>query len=217
MNKQEKEYLISRYNDPDLTDAEKREIQACMEQDGEADRMLRQYQALDQGLERLAGKFDLKGVDFDRFASHLQDSLSALPRTAVRSAWRHHWHKIVPLAAAALIVLAFTVLVTLQFSQQNRSSVIVIDPRKQLSAKASQAVEIGIVEIGGPQTAKGDFLVKSNIEVSEPTQISKAKLMELFPSSLQENREVWCGSFGHVPRDAQSTQKTSENEPLILF
>lgn len=211
MNKQEKEYVISRYNDPDLTIEEKVQIQTWRREDREVEEMLREYEKLDRGLERMASPTDLNGVDFDKFAAGVRDLLPAR-RSAARSVWMRHWHKIVPLAAAALIVLAFTVLVGLQFSQQKQpSSVLVIHPVRELSAQAGN-----IVEIGGPRAAKGDFQIRSNIEVSEPSQLSQAEMQKLFPSVLPEKGGVvW--SFGNAAGEASSSVKTTEPELLFLF
>ena len=82
MNKQEKEYVISRYNDPDLTIGEKVQIQTWRQEDREVEEMLREYEKLDRGLERLAGPVDLRGVDFDKFASGVRDLLPARRRSA---------------------------------------------------------------------------------------------------------------------------------------
>jgi len=212
MNKQEKEYIISRYNDPDLTAEEKVQIQTWRREDRDVEEMLRDYQELDRGLERLAGPMELKGVNFDKFAAGVRDLLPARRRSAARSVWMRHWHKIVPLAAAALIVLAFTVLVGLQFSQQKQtSSVLVIHPVRELSAQAGN-----IVEIGGPRAAKGDFQIRSNIEVSEPTRLSQAEMQKLFPSVLPENGGVvW--SFGNAAGETSSSVKASESEMLFIF
>jgi len=210
MNKQEKEYIISRYNDPDLTIGEKGQLQTWRQEDREVEEMLREYEKLDRGLERLAGPMELKGVDFDKFAAGVRDLLPARRRSAARSVWMRHWHKIVPLAAAALIFLAFSVLVGLQFSQQ-QPSVLVIHPVRELSAQAGN-----IVEIGGPRAAKGDFQIRSNIEVSEPARLSQAEMQKLFPSVLPENGGVvW--SFGNAAGEASSSVKASEPEMLFIF
>jgi anti-sigma-K factor RskA len=213
MNTQEKEFLVSRYNDPDLTADEKAQISELMQQDADIADWLKQYQNLDQQLGQLSGKVDLGGIDFDRFAARIQEGIQDHKETVPHSGRKLHWHRIIPLAAAAMIVLAFSVLVSLQFSQQSTSMVTVIGPTKDLGKTVST-----VVTITGPQIANEELSVRSAVTISEPTKYSKAELMELFPSTLQNTDEVlWCSSFGGESDENETTKKNSENGPLILF
>jgi anti-sigma factor RsiW len=99
--REEQELLISRYDDPDLTDPERQELDALLDGEPEARAIVEQYRKLDDQLATLA---DLSSsVDFDRFRDGVNDKLDRLQ--ARRPVRRLLWRVLVPLSAAAVFLL----------------------------------------------------------------------------------------------------------------
>lgn len=95
------EILISRFDDPDLTDSERQELDQQLQSNSEAQEYHRQLQSLDKHLDALAPNIDQ--IDFRGFAYAVNKQIDAIQtsRPPRRIAWR--W--LAPLSAAAAIVM----------------------------------------------------------------------------------------------------------------
>ena len=104
MNSEQLEQLVSRYNDPDLTEQERAQLGEVLRDNAEAQELLRQYQKLDDAL---AGLPDVtSGVDQGRFTAEVKSALAQGRRksqsTAARpSRFRLGW----PMRVAALVAV----------------------------------------------------------------------------------------------------------------
>ena len=97
----EMEILISRFDDPDLTKSERRQLDDLLQSNPEAQDYHRQLQSLDKRLNRLTAEIDR--IDLRGFARevNLRIDMVETPRRSRRSAWR--W--LAPLTAAAAVVM----------------------------------------------------------------------------------------------------------------
>ncbi len=99
----ENENLVSRYDDPELSAAERRELIELLETDDEARDLEAQYRRLDAELETLPDGLD--GVDFTGFRRRIRESIETAP--VIRRPYRQLWTRWAPIAAAASMAIAF--------------------------------------------------------------------------------------------------------------
>ena len=101
MMREEQEFLISRYDDPDLTGSDRQELDALLDGEPEARAIVEQYRKLDDQLATLADHSS--SVNLDRFRDGVNDKLDQLQ--ARRPVRRLLWRVLVPLSAAAVFLL----------------------------------------------------------------------------------------------------------------
>jgi len=103
MISKEHENLISRYDDPELSTAERQQFSELQETNDEARELEAQYRRLDAELETLSDGLD--GVDFSGFRRRIRESLETAP--VIRRPHRRLWTRWAPIAAAASVAIAF--------------------------------------------------------------------------------------------------------------
>jgi len=103
MISKENEHLISQYDDPDLSAAEREQLTELLETDDSARGLEAQYRRLDAELERLPDGLD--AVDFTGFRERIRESIETAP--VIRMPQRRLWNRWAPIAAAASIAIAF--------------------------------------------------------------------------------------------------------------
>jgi len=103
MISREKENLISRYDDPELSPSERKQLTELMETEEEARELEAQYRRLDAELETLPD--GLEGVDFTGFRRRIRESIDSAP--VIRMSRRRLWTHWAPIAAAASVAIAF--------------------------------------------------------------------------------------------------------------
>jgi hypothetical protein len=128
----EMEMLISRLDDGDLSDSERRQLQQFLEDHAEAQAVREQYHRLNQQLDQLPDGLDK--VDISGFARRVNRTIAA------DRAWRIHrrryWITRAPLAAAA--ALMFATLAWLFISPRPSEQTLrspVVQPEAQLPAR----------------------------------------------------------------------------------
>ena len=144
------EKLISRYNDPDLSDAQKDRMNQALAADADVRHIHRQYKRLDQALEQLPD--GLEGVDFSEFTRRVRAAIASVeaPGTWRISPWRY----LAPLAAAAaLIIVAWP---WYNFLSEN--------PEKSTDTENF----LSIVTLAPPQRLLGEPLVNQIEIIQEP-------------------------------------------------
>ncbi|MCP4713174.1 MAG: hypothetical protein GY869_31475 [Planctomycetes bacterium] len=101
MKPEKTEELISRYNDPDLSDPEKDRMNQALAADADLRHIHQQYNRLDQALEQLPD--GLEGVDFSGFSRYVNAAIDSVEANQIRhvSIWRY----LAPLAAAAALII----------------------------------------------------------------------------------------------------------------
>ncbi|MBN1437333.1 MAG: hypothetical protein JW936_09670 [Sedimentisphaerales bacterium] len=104
MNAEQLEQLISRYNDPDLTEQEQAQLKEVLRDNAEAQELLRQYKKLDEALANLPDVTST--VDQGRFTADVKEALAKIRRnkpgaTVGGGRFRLGW----PMRVAALVVV----------------------------------------------------------------------------------------------------------------
>ncbi|KPK77564.1 MAG: hypothetical protein AMJ79_02720 [Phycisphaerae bacterium SM23_30] len=102
MNSEELEKLISRYNDPDLTDEERTQLDQVLEDDPVLRGILEQYQRLDGALGQLPD--GLEKVDFARFSRQVREAVAGVEASWLSTLSLRRF--LMPIAAAAAIIIA---------------------------------------------------------------------------------------------------------------
>ena len=103
MISKENEHMISQYDDPDLSAAQREQLTELLETDDAARGLEAQYRRLDAELERLPDGLD--SVDFTGFRERIRESVEAAP--VIRMPHRRLWNRWAPIAAAASVAIAF--------------------------------------------------------------------------------------------------------------
>ena len=101
MRSEEPEKLVSRYNDPDLTDRERIRLDQTLEDNPDLGDVFEQYKRLDRALAQLPD--GLEKVDFERFSRRVSEAVAdtQAPRAATISLRRY----LAPLVAAAAVII----------------------------------------------------------------------------------------------------------------
>ena len=101
MINKENEMLISRFDDPDLSAAERTQLDNLLQSDPQARDLLEQYKKLNQRLENLPNALD--NLDLSSFTQNVNRAIDLKLLRKSRSFLRH---TLVPLSAAAALVIA---------------------------------------------------------------------------------------------------------------
>ena len=101
MINKENEMLISRFGDPDLSSAERTQLDKLLQSDPQARDLLEQYQKLNQRLENLPDP--LENLDLNSFTQNVN---RAIDLTLLRKSRSFLRHTLLPLSAAAALVIA---------------------------------------------------------------------------------------------------------------
>ena len=96
------EFLISRYDDGDLTDKEGQELQELLAAQPQAKRIHRQYQQLDQHLGQLPS--EIEQVDFNAFGNRVRSGIDQALQIQTRRKWLRRI--LIPLSVAAVLAIA---------------------------------------------------------------------------------------------------------------
>ena len=97
------ENLISRYDDPELSTAERQQLTELLETEDKARGLEAQYRRLDAELETLPDGLD--AVDFTGFRRRIRESIESAP--VIQLPHRRLWTRWAPIAAAASVAIAF--------------------------------------------------------------------------------------------------------------
>ena len=101
MSSDEPEKLVSRYNDPDLSNRERIRLDQTLEDYPDLGDVFEQYKRLDQALAQLPD--GLEKVDFERFSRRVSEAVAdaQAPRSVTISLRRY----LAPLVAAAAVII----------------------------------------------------------------------------------------------------------------
>ena len=184
MKPQETEELISRYNDPDLSDSEKDLMNQALAADADLRHIQRQYQRLDRVLEQLPDGLD--DVDFSGFTQRVSAATASAeaPGPKPISIWRY----LAPLAAAAALIIV--ALPLYNFLSNNTET------------STDTADFMSIVTLAPPQQLLGEPLVNQIEIIREPAGTVSPV--------LTEEGGVICS----VGAPAKSTQANQSNVSL---
>jgi len=198
MNHEEKEYLISRYNDPDLNEEERKELSALLGEE-ESRRMQEEYRRLDAMLSKIPSS--VEGVDFEAFSNRVRAGISQVSwRTADRRATIFRW--VAPLAAAAVFMMAA---IPLWYVQRD-------------SETAFPTVSPGVAVVVNPEIPRG--MVISQVKVMDLTpqeqgvgSIAVSTVVPLQVTSKEDEGTVMC--FVSPEANGQRGNKQTESEAYL--
>ena len=187
MTAEDKEILISRWDDPELTQTQKRALEKLLQEDEEGAMLWRQYQQLEVLLGRLPD--ELERVDFGVFRDRVSRATAAEPSGQVR---RFNWRRwalpaaTAAAAAAALLIVAVPWVFLSPEQPEVRTGEVPTAAVVQLAQPQSEynnARHFHIVKLGqpksgiaSPEEASGEVicLAVTSGKSSESAQTSKS-------------------------------------------
>jgi anti-sigma-K factor RskA len=142
MNRDQLEFQISQYLDGTLNDFDRRQVEALLERDPEAQQILREYQKLDAILRNEA---DLPAVDWDRFARHISEAVAAEEPPAV--VYRMPWARVGSLVAAAATVVIGLSLAGWMYLGQSGPTTPELRGYVQVTGPVTEAADGGTLQV----------------------------------------------------------------------
>ena len=182
MTHEKMETLISRWDDPDLTPAEREQLEKVLAQDSAGREVFQQYQRLDEQLGQMPDV--LESVDFDGLRQKVARAIAKAERPG--QGHRVFWRRWAPLAAAAAIMM-----VAIPWK--------IMSPEK---IEPPTGIQDGAVVLVNPQAPKN---YANHIQV---VQLGQPRFIEEQPEDVAG--EVICLAFtsGGTMKPAKKTRPT---------
>lgn len=187
------EMLISRYDDGDLSAAERARVEAVLDEQPEARELLEQYRRL--GGAMLEGPDVTAGVDFEEFAGSVRRSVAQIPmqRAEERGSilLRRRW--VWELAAAAVVMIGavgWFVLAGKPGAPEKAAGPVVYVAGGQ-PAQLHRVIKVGLSE---PKTAATGVIRQAMVEIGQ----GQANGTKVARAGAQEMGQVLCCAAGQI-------------------
>ena len=200
----EMEQLLLSFDDPDLTAAQRGQLDQLLQTNPEAREYHRQLQTLDQQMETLSG--DLDKIDFRGFARAVNQRIDAAQ--ARRQPRRILWRLLAPLSAAAAVMMVALPWInppsttTLPPTQQSVAQVTLTGPPTIAS------VEVAQVSISYRQPAAQNVSI---VKVAPPSQQPPVN-----PNFGDRKGEIICFAGPLLRRDPVKPNATPNNNYFVF-
>ncbi|GEM_PF-1451393 len=184
MISKENENLISRYDDPELSTAERQQLTELLETDDEARKFEAHYRRLDAELETLPDGLD--GVDFSGFRRRIRESIEIAPAPVIRRPHRQLWTRWAPIAAAASVAIAF-----ISIWHSFKSDSVTIGPIPPKTPMAGPKSEVKIASIN---LAPSEAVVNRIQLAAAPVVVEPSFAMDMESDSVYDDGGVICSN-----------------------